>query len=184
MLLTDLAEWVFSFCFRPAMNGLCCLLSILCRKQCKKDYRDFISITNKAGMYCTSFTNSMPWNEQTHFDPHIVDFYDVYPASSCVCLLVELHINACITFKVLQISTMGSSLASESITKTYIFKPSTFHAFLVNWLFSIWQQEWGWAADSNAIQHIKTLLLHYWVHLLFDVIQWQPLYKSFKDFIL
>ena len=166
------------------MNGLCCLLSILCRKQCKKDYRDFISITNKAGMYIIYQLKAMKWTD-TFWSTHCWFFYDVYPASSCVCLLVELHINACITFKVLQISMMGSGLSSDSITKTYIFKPAIFHwPFLIKWLFGFRKQEEGRAADSDATQHIKTLLLRYWVHLLFDVIQWQPLYKSFKDVIV
>lgn len=53
---------------------------------------------------------------------YIVDFTNVYCASSFVCLLVELHINACITYKVVKKNVMielGPS--SESINNTHHF---------------------------------------------------------------
>lgn len=47
---------------------------------------------------------------------YIVDFTNVYCASSFVCLLVELHINACITYQVIKIVMVGTG-PSLRITK-------------------------------------------------------------------
>lgn len=55
---------------------------------------------------------------------YIVDFTNIYRASGFVCLLVELHINACITYQVLEIIIMGLGPSSDSI-KTHILKPFT-----------------------------------------------------------
>lgn len=85
-----------------------------------------MSIKNKAGLY-------------HHFPPHahdingqfwtfeqslyIVDFTNVYCASSFVCLLVDLHINACITYKVIKIVMIESGPSTESKNNRCIWKP-------------------------------------------------------------
>lgn len=52
---------------------------------------------------------------------YIVDFTNVYCASSFVCLLVELHINACITYQVMKIVAIGSGLLFSKASKnTYV----------------------------------------------------------------
>lgn len=132
---------------------------------------------------------------------YIVEFTNVYRASSFVWLLVELHINACITYQV-KIIIMRSGPSSGSIKNTYcILKPFTHNFSVMTWhhvlLFpmTVWNLKTKVRLGCRFITcrfhynltHAKTstMFLQCWVHLLFDLVQWRPWYKSlFMDFIM
>lgn len=68
-------------------------------------------------MYIIPHLKPMTYMDICWTSLYIVDLNNVYCASSFVCLLVELHTNACITCQVLKFITMGSGPSSESIKK-------------------------------------------------------------------
>lgn len=110
---------------------------------------------------------------------YIVDFTNVYCAYRFVCLLDELHINACITYQVIQIAMKGSGPVFRKNSYNCLF----FHCIrcclpLSNDSLQLEKQggRSGCRCDTagykihKQIKHVE-YFLHSWLHLLFDPIQ-------------
>lgn len=107
---------------------------------------------------------------------YIVDFTNVYCAYSFVCLLVELHINACITYQVIKIAF---SITSRRWRDIRFYLPLSddglelenkrkVELHIQHMQIQTHTQKKKTTTKRKQVEYF----FHTWVHLLFDPVQW------------